>query len=40
MKYNHTANIELKTGRNVSYTTISRDEGKVEADILANDQHP
>ena len=28
MKYNHNANIELKTGRNRSYTTIQRDEDK------------
>ena len=28
MKYNHNANIELKTGRNKSYTTIQREEDK------------
>ena len=31
MKQNHNANIELKTRRNRSYTTIQRDEDKVEA---------
>ena len=28
MKHNHFANIELKTRRNRSYTTIQRDEDK------------
>ena len=28
MKYNHNANIELKTGRNRSYTTTQRDDDK------------
>ena len=40
MKYNRNANIELKTGRNRSYTRIHRDEDKVEADILVSDQYP
>ena len=40
MKYNHNANIELKTGRNRSYTTIQSDDHNVEADKVANDQHP
>ena len=40
MKYNHNANIELKTGRNRSYTTIQRDDDKVEADKGVDDQRP
>ena len=40
MKDNHNANTELKTGRKRSYTTIQRDEDKVEADIVLNDKHP
>ena len=40
MKYNHNANIELKTRRHRSHTAIQRDENKVEADIVVNDQHP
>ena len=37
MKSNHNANIELKTGRNRSYTTTQRDEDKVEVDIVVSD---
>ena len=40
MKYNHNADIELKTRRNRSYTTIQRDDDKVEADKVVDDQHP
>ena len=40
MKYNHNANIELKTERNRSYATVQGDEDKVEADIVVNDQRP
>ena len=40
MKYNHNANIELKTGRKRSYTTIQRDDDKIEADKVVEDQHP
>ena len=32
MKYNHNANIELKTRRNRSYTTIQSDDDRVEED--------
>ena len=39
MKYNHNANIELKTGRNRSYTTIQNDD-KIEADKVVDGQHP
>ena len=40
MKYNHNANIELKTGRKSSYTTIQRDDDKIEADKVVDDQRP
>jgi hypothetical protein len=40
MKYNHNANIELKTGRKRSYTTIQRDDDKIEADKVVDDQRP
>ena len=40
MKYNHNANIELKTGRKRSYTTIQRDDHKIEADKVVDDQRP
>ena len=40
MKYNHNANIELKTGRERSYTTIQRDDAKIEADKVVDDQRP
>ena len=40
MKYNHNANIELKTERKRSYTTIQRDDNKIEADKVVNDQCP
>ena len=40
MKYNHNANIELKTGRKRSYTTIKRDDDKIEADKLVDGQRP
>ena len=38
IKYNHNANIELKPGRKRSYTTIQRDESKVEADAVVSGQ--
>ena len=38
MKYNHNANIKLKTWRNRCYATIQRDEDKLEADIVVNNQ--
>ena len=40
MKYNHNANIKPKTGRNRSYTTIQRDDDKVEANKVVGDQRP
>ena len=40
MKYNHDANIELKTGRKRSYTTVQRDVDKVETDKVVDDQRP
>ena len=40
MKYNHNANIKLKTGRKRSYTTIQRDDDKIEADKVVDDQRP
>ena len=40
MKYNHNASIELKTGRERSYTTIQRDDAKIEADKVVDDQRP
>ena len=40
MKYNHKANNELKTGRKRSYTTIQRDDDKIEADKVVDDQRP
>ena len=40
MKYNHNANIELKTGRNRSYKIIQRDDDKVKADKVVHDQCP
>ena len=39
MKY-HNANIELTTGRKRSYTTIQRDDDKIEADKVVDDQRP
>ena len=40
MKYNHNANIELKTGRKRNYTTIQRDDEKIEADRVVDDHRP
>ena len=40
MKYNHNVNIELKTGRNRSYTTLQRDDDKIEVDKVVNGQCP
>ena len=40
MKHNHNVNIELKTGRKRSYTTIQRDSDKIEADKVVDDQRP
>ena len=40
MKYNHNLNIELKTRRNISYTTIQRDDDKVEVEKVVDDQCP
>ena len=40
MKYNHNANIELKTGRKRSYKIIQRDDDKIEADKVVDDQRP
>ena len=40
MKYNHNANIELKTVRKRNYTTIQRDDEKIEVDKVVDDQRP
>jgi len=40
MKYNHNANIEMKTGGKKSYTTIQRDDDKIEVHKVVDDQHP
>ena len=40
MKYNHNADIELKTGRKSSYTTIQRDDDKIEVDKVVDGQRP
>ena len=40
MKYNHNANIELKTGRNRSYTIIPHDDGHMWDNRLIKETHP
>ena len=40
MKYNHNANIELKTERKRNYTTVQRDHEKIEADKVVDGQRP
>ena len=40
MKYNHNANIELKTERKRSYTTIQRDDDTIETEKVVDEQCP